>query len=76
MQSVSNDERQKKSMLVYSLPESLSVISTLASVQQEMTVENLNALIHAQIDRKKNQHNPQGKRGTSSTIFCHKRLNW
>ena len=60
MQNVSIDDKQKKSMLIRSLPESFSVISTVASAQSEMNIESLDALVRAELDRKKNPHNKQG----------------
>ncbi len=52
-----------------SLPESLSVISTVASAQQEMTIESLDVPDPAELDMKKNPHNPQGKRGIPFAIL-------
>ena len=56
-------------MFARSLPECLSVISTVACAMQERTIESLDALIRAERDRKKNPHNRQCKQGTSSTIL-------
>jgi len=71
MQEVSINDATKKSMLIRSLPESLSVISTVASAQPTMTIESLDALVRAELDRKKNPNNPQEKahRARSSSIF-------
>ena len=57
VQGVAYDDQTKKSMIIRSLPESLSVISTVASAQNDMTLESLDALVRAEIDRKKNPHN-------------------
>ncbi len=46
-------------MLILSLPESLSVISTVSSAQEDMTIEGLDALIRAELDRKRNPRKPQ-----------------
>ena len=51
MQNVAIDDRQKKSMPIRSLPESLSVISTVASSQPDMTIESLDALVRVDLDR-------------------------
>jgi len=69
VQEVNIEDKVKKSMLIRSLPESLSVISTVASAQQEMPLENLDALVRAELDRKKNPHNFQGKAGKGSSII-------
>ncbi len=61
------DENQAKFMLIRSIPECLSVIPTVVSSQQELIIECLDVLIWAEIDRKKNPHNPQGKQCISST---------
>ena len=60
MQNFAIDNRQKKSMLINSLPESLSTISTVSSAPVNMTVESLDALVRAEIDRRNNPHNRQG----------------
>ncbi len=61
MPDVVIDDKQKKFMLIRSLPESLSVIFTVSSAQTDMTVESLYALVRAEINRKSNLHNHQGK---------------
>ncbi len=57
MQNVVIDDKQKKSMLIRWLPESLSVISTVSSAQKYMTIESFDALVRAEIDRKSYPHN-------------------
>ncbi len=76
MQNLWIDERQKKSMLIHSLPESLSTISTSPSAQQEITTESFDALIWAELDRKKNPHNMQDKQGISALLCCRQNLKW
>ena len=61
VQNVEIDDAQKKSMLIRTLPESMSVISTVVSAQAGMSLESLDALIRAELDRKNNPYNPQGK---------------
>ncbi len=58
LQNVSIDEHQKKSKLIRSLLESFSVISTVASAQQDMTIESFDSLIRAKLNRKKNPNIP------------------
>lgn len=48
-------------MMIRSLPESLSVISTVTSAQVDMSIEGLDALVRAELNLKKNPHNPQGR---------------
>ena len=52
-------DKLKKSMLIGSLSESLSFPCTVPSAQPDMSVETLDALIHAELDRKKNPNNLQ-----------------
>ncbi len=47
-------------MLILSLPEYLPFICTIAKAQPDITVETLDVLIRADIDRKKNPNNLQG----------------
>ncbi len=60
VQNVYLGEKVKQSMLIRSLPESLSFLWTVASVQPDMTVETLEALIRAELNRKKNSKNLEG----------------
>ena len=60
IQGVDIDNAKKKSMIIRSLPESLHVVATVSSAHADMTLESLDALIRAELDRKKNPHNPQG----------------
>lgn len=60
MRNVTSDDRQKKSMLIKSLPESLSAISTVSSAQADLTVERVDALVSAELDHKSNPQNLQG----------------
>ncbi len=55
IQNVYIKEKVKKSMIIRYLPESLSFLCTVASAQPDMTVETLNALIRAELNRKKIQ---------------------
>lgn len=66
MQNVAIDNRGKKSMLIRSLPESISIISTGAFAQQDMTIESLEVLVRAELSRKKNPHSSQGRKGSLS----------
>lgn len=52
MQNVSIENNQKKSILVRSLPEPLSFISTVSISQSNMTIEGLDALVRAELDQK------------------------
>ncbi len=54
------------SELIRSLPESLSVISPVASAQQDMTIESLDSLKRSKSDRTNTPHNPQGQKVTYS----------
>ena len=65
MLNVAIDDGQKKLMLLRYLPESLSVISTVASAQQNMNIESLDDLVRAELDRKKNPNNTQDKKAAS-----------
>lgn len=42
------------------------MISTVASGQPDMTIKSLDALVRAELDRKKNPHNPQGRKASLS----------
>ncbi len=59
MYNVSIYNRQNKSMLTRSLPESLSVVSTVSSAKAEMKIEQFETLVLAKLDRKRNPHNLQ-----------------
>ncbi len=66
MPNVYSEEKIKKSMLIRSLPESLSFLCTVASSQPDMTVETLEALIRAELDRNKNPNNLQSLNSNTS----------
>ena len=57
------DDRSKNSVLVHSLPESLSVISTVAVARLDMNIESPDDLVRDETYRKNNSPNPQGKNG-------------
>ena len=59
-QNVSIQDRQKKSIPIRSRPESLPVICPVSSAQADMTIESLDALIGAELDRKRNSNYLQG----------------
>lgn len=44
------------------------MIFTVAIVSENMSVERLDALIRAELDRKRNPHNPQGKKIKSAHL--------
>ncbi len=50
----------KNSTLIRSLPDPLSFLCTVASTQPDMTVEALDALISAELERQRNPNNLQG----------------
>ena len=54
IQNVAIDEKQKKSLLIRTFPESLRVISTVSNCQPDMTVEAIDALVRAELDLKNN----------------------
>ncbi len=59
-QNVYLGEKVKQSMLVRFLPESVSFLWTVARAQPDVTVEILEALIGAELNRKKNSNNLEG----------------
>ncbi len=58
MHNVAIDDRQKKSMLVRSLAESLTFIPIVSSAQADMTAEQFDALVRAELGRKSIYKNP------------------
>ena len=59
VQNIAIDDKQKKSILIRSLPESLSVISTDAGAQADISIESLDAIVRAGLDCKKNRRDQQ-----------------
>lgn len=51
MHNVFIEDPQKKSFIIKSLPESLSVTSNVSSAHSDMNIEGLDALIPAELDR-------------------------
>lgn len=60
VQNMDVSDNEKKYLLIRSLLESMSVISTIARPQGCMTIDEFDALIRAEFDCKKNLHNKLG----------------
>ncbi len=67
IQNVYIEEKVKKSMLIRSLPESLSFLSIGACSQSDMTVETLDTLNRVKRHGKNNPNNLQGLNSNAST---------
>ncbi len=63
-------------MGIRSFPECLTIILTVASAQQEMSIGSLNAIVCAEIDRKKDSHNPHCKQGSLKPFCRYQNFNW
>ncbi len=64
MKIINITEAEKKSLIILSLPKSISVITTVVSATPTTTMEAINALVREVIEREKNPNNQEGKAKT------------
>ncbi len=67
LQDINVTEAEKKSLIIRSLPKSMSLISTVVSATPTMTMEAIDALVRRDIESEKN---PNNQKGSTKTTYC------
>ncbi len=68
LQNINITEAERKSLIIRSLPKSMSVISTVASAAPTMNLDAIDALVREEIERENNTPNQKGNTKTQPSV--------